>query len=228
MKQREPFPDTIKATSFFHLINYGTPMNRILILFAHPRYEQSRINRALIDGIENPGGVTFHDLYEEYPDFNVDIERERTVLLAHDIIIWHYPFYMYGAPALLKQWMDVVLEYGWARGSKGNALRGKTVCNVLTVGGTRQVYARGALHRHTIREFLVPFEQSVDLCKMQHLPPFVVHGTYMLTDQQLREYAALYSRLLTRLVEGSFDTKSVNRFEYINDWLADIEQVTKP
>ena len=203
-------------------------MNRVLILFAHPRYEQSKINRALLAGIGNLAGVTVHDLYEEYPDFNVDIERERAIVLAHDIMVLHYPFYMYGAPALVKQWMDVVLEYGWARGSKGNALRGKIACCALTVGGTRQVYAHGALHRHTIREFLLPFEQATDLCKMQHLPPFVVHGTYLLTAQQCDECAARYARLLTRLVEGSFEADAVNRYEYSNDWLADIEQGAKP
>lgn len=203
-------------------------MNRVLILFAHPRFENSKANRALLAAVKDAPGVTLHDLYEEYPDFNVDVERERALLQNHEMLIWHYPFYMYSAPALLKQWMDLVLEYGWARGSEGNALKGKTVCNVLTVGGTRQVYARDALHRHTIREFLAPFEQSANLCKMSCLPPLVVHGTYLLTDAQLLEYGKLYRILLNRLVRGDVDFESVQRFEYINDWLARKEQGAKP
>lgn len=194
-------------------------MNRVLILFAHPRFEQSKTNRAILDGVDKIAGVTFHDLYEEYPDFNVNVERERALLSEHSIILWHHPFYMYGAPALIKQWLDVVLEYGWARGSKGNAMRGKTACNVLTVGGTRQVYAHGALHRFTIREFLLPFQQSADLCKMKYLPPFVVHGTHLLTDTQHRQYAARYFGMLSTLVAGTYDLEEVNRFEYFNDWL---------
>lgn len=196
-------------------------MNKVLILFAHPQFEKSKINRALISGIANVKGVTINDLYEEYPDFAINIDREKRLLAEHNLFIWHFPLYMYSAPALLKQWMDTVLEYGWARGSRGNALKGKTACAALTVGGTRQVYAPGALHRHTIREFLVPFEQSADLCKMHYLPPFVVHGTYLLSDQDCLEYAALYAELLARLVEGSFETDAVNRFEYLNDWLAE-------
>jgi glutathione-regulated potassium-efflux system ancillary protein KefG len=115
--------------------------------------------------------------------------------------------------------MDVVLEYGWARGSKGNALKGKTAGNVLTVGGTRQVYARGALHRFTIREFLVPFEQSADLCKMKYLPPFVVHGTHLLTGEQHRQYAARYFDMLSVLIAGDYDLDDLHRYEYFNDWL---------
>lgn len=194
-------------------------MNRVLILFAHPRFEQSKTNRALLAGIDKIADVTLHDLYEEYPDFNINVDRERALLQDHSIVLWHHPFYMYSAPALLKQWMDVVLEYGWARGSKGNAMKGKTACNVLTVGGTRQVYAHGALHRYTIREFLVPFEQSADLCKMKYLPPFVVHGTHLLTDKQHHQYAAEYFVMLSRLIAGDYDPEEIHRFEYFNDWL---------
>ncbi len=194
-------------------------MNNVLILFAHPRFEQSKTNRALLEGASHTAGVTLHDLYEEYPDFNIDVDRERALLRDHDMILWHHPFYMYSAPALLKQWMDVVLEYGWARGSKGNAVKGKTAGNVITVGGTRQVYAAGALHRHTIREFLLPFEQSADLCKMNYLPPFVVHGTHLLTDHDYRRYAALYAEMLTKLINGAYNPEALNRFEYFNDWL---------
>ncbi len=201
-------------------------MNKVLVLFAHPRFEKSKTNRALLAGIDKIEGVTLHDLYEEYPDFNIDIEREQALLLEHQIMVWHFPFYMYSAPALLKQWMDVVLEYGWARGSKGNALSGKTACAALTAGGNRQVYAQGALHRFTIREFLVPFEQSAELCKMSYLPPFVVHGTHGLTALELAEQSALYHNLLARLVRGQCHPESLLPYDYINDWLSATEGQT--
>ena len=200
-------------------------MNKVLILFAHPRFEKSRTNRALLAGVDQQEGVTLHDLYEQYPDFNVDVEREKELLSNHDVIIWHFPFYMYSAPAMLKQWMDVVLEYGWAHGSKGNALKGKVVSVALTAGGTRQVYASGGHNRFTIREFLVPFEQTALLCKMIYLPPFAVHGTHLLTDAQLAGQAAHYHQLLARLVAGGFSVEDIGRHDYLNDWLlADIGQ----
>ncbi|PKN06071.1 MAG: NAD(P)H oxidoreductase [Deltaproteobacteria bacterium HGW-Deltaproteobacteria-7] len=194
-------------------------MNKVLILFAHPRLEKSKTNQALLSGIAKIDGVTFNDLYEQYPDFNIDVDREKELLLANDVIIWHYPLYMYSAPAMLRQWTDLVLEYGWAHGGQGNALKDKIVFNVLTAGGARESYAAGQHNRFTIREFLVPFEQTAALCKMIYLPPFAVHGTHMLTRQQLAEQVALYHELLRRLISGEFSIESIRGYDYLNDWL---------
>ena len=196
-------------------------MNKVLILFAHPRFEKSKTNCALLAGADKIDGVTLHDLYEQYPDFNIDVDREKELLTRHDIIVWHFPFYMYGAPAMLQQWMDLVLEYDWAHGVRGNALKDKMVFCALSTGGARASYAANQLNRFTIREFLVPFEQTATLCKLIHLPPFVVHGTHLLSDQQLAMHAALYQRLLAQMVAGAFSVEDVLRHEYLNDWLAE-------
>jgi len=55
-------------------------MNKILILFAHPRFEKSKTNCALLKKIGRLEGVTLNDLYEQYPDFNIDIDREKELL----------------------------------------------------------------------------------------------------------------------------------------------------
>jgi glutathione-regulated potassium-efflux system ancillary protein KefG len=193
--------------------------SHILILFAHPRFEMSRINRALLKEIRRLPGVTLHDLYENYPDFNIDIEREKQLLGAHRIIIWHHPFYMYGAPALLKQWIDLVLEYGWAHGRGGDFLKDKIIFNTLTSGGTREVYSPEGYNRFTVREFLVPFEQTATLCKMTYLPPFAVQGTHLLTESQLAYHASLYRTLLEKLSRGDFRIDAIRRFPFLNDWL---------
>ncbi|MDH4069676.1 MAG: NAD(P)H-dependent oxidoreductase, partial [Ignavibacteria bacterium] len=84
-------------------------MTKILILFAHPRLEKSHVNAALLEAIPDRPDILLHDLYEEYPDFNIDIAREKQLLTDHEIIVWHHPFYWYNAPPLLKQWIDMVL-----------------------------------------------------------------------------------------------------------------------
>ena len=48
-------------------------MAQVLILFAHPALEKSRVNRALVAAVQGLEGVTFNDLYEAYPDFDVDV-----------------------------------------------------------------------------------------------------------------------------------------------------------
>ncbi|MCK7529144.1 MAG: NAD(P)H-dependent oxidoreductase [Ignavibacteriales bacterium] len=86
-----------------------------------------RVNKRLIRDVKSINNITLNDLYEEYYDFNIDVEREKKLLVEHDIIIFHHPFFWYSTPALLKQWEDLVLEHGWAYGSKGTALGWKKV-----------------------------------------------------------------------------------------------------
>jgi glutathione-regulated potassium-efflux system ancillary protein KefG len=174
----------------------------------------------LLKDIGRVEGVTLHDLYEEYANFNVDAESERGFLLDHQVIIWQHPFYNYGPPALMKQWVDMVLEYGWAHG-RGDYLKEKTVLHVLTTGGTRNIYASGG-HGATLREFLAPFERTARLCGMIYLPPFVMHGTYLLGDKEMETYRQSYHSLLARLKNGWYDPEIVGQYEYINDWLDSI------
>jgi glutathione-regulated potassium-efflux system ancillary protein KefG len=203
-------------------------MNKILILFAHPRFEKSKTNRALLTNIGRIEGVALNDLYEQYPDFNIDVDREKELLLTHQIIIWHHPFYMYSAPALLKQWIDLVLEYGWAHGKNGDNLKNKIIFNAITSGGTREVYAVNAHNRFTIREFLLPFEQTATLCKMVYLPPFAVQGTYRLTAEDLKSHVTMYQTLLEKLTKGDFDVEALKKVEFLNDWLLMEMEASKP
>jgi glutathione-regulated potassium-efflux system ancillary protein KefG len=207
--------------------NYSHP-RRVLILFAHPRYEKSRVNRALLSNLPASDDITLHDLYELYPDYNIDVEAEKELLLAHDILIWHHPFYMYGAPAILKQWLDLVLEYGWAHGAGGDFLKDKTAFNVISTGGTREAYGSDGFNRLTIREFLCPFEQTARLCKMTYLPPFAVQGTYRLTDEELARHAGDYVFLLGRLAAGAYDREEMERFDFLNDWIEDRQRIQTP
>ena len=81
---------------------------KILVLFAHPAFHKSKVNKVLVDGLDKIGHVTFHDLYEEYPESDIDVKREQKLLKQHDVIILHFPFFWYSTPAILKEWQDLV------------------------------------------------------------------------------------------------------------------------
>ena len=198
-------------------------MKNILILFAHPRYEKSRANKALISALHGQDGITVHDLYELYPDFNVDTAREQELLLAHQIIVWHYPMFLYGAPAMVKQWMDLVLEHGWAHGLGSYNLEDKQVFATITSGGSRESYSHSGFNRHTMPELLYPLKQAAHLCRMTWLPPFVVQRTYRLTDSMLADYGNLYRQVLLKLSQSP-PPESVMRYDFLNDWMADVQQ----
>jgi glutathione-regulated potassium-efflux system ancillary protein KefG len=199
-------------------------MRRVLILFAHPRFEKSRVNRSLLSALPLSEAITLHDLYERYPDHNIDVEAEKQLLAAHDVLIWHHPFYTFSAPAILKQWMDLVLEYGWAHGEGGNALKDKTAFNVVTTGGSRESYGPDGFNRFTLHEFLRPFEQTACLCKMIYLPPFAVQGTYRLSDGEMLRHAGDYAFLLQLLSDSPLRKEEVTQFDLLNDWLADLQK----
>lgn len=191
-------------------------MKKILILFAHPAFHKSRINKKLIHNIEDLNGVTINNLYENYPDFFINVKKEQKLLLEHDVIVWHHPFYWYSAPSIIKEWMDLVLEHGFAYGKDGVALRGKKAISVISTGGKKEVYCKEGQNHYTINQFLVPFHQAANLCGMEYLPPFVIHGSHTITEAGILESAEKYKKLLIRLSESDFSEKELTLTEYIN------------
>jgi glutathione-regulated potassium-efflux system ancillary protein KefG len=191
-------------------------MARVLILFAHPALEKSRVHRRLLRELDDLPGVTLHDLYEEYPAFDIDVPREQALLLAHDLIVLQHPFFWYSAPPLVKQWEDLVLEHGWAYGSAGNALRGKRLLSVITSGGGASAYQHQGYNRFTIRELLAPIEQTAVLCKMEYLPPYVIHGTHRMAEPEIAREAARYRQLLAALRDDRIDLAAARGHELLH------------
>ena len=86
-------------------------MRKVLINFAHPARKRSKINSALRAALEGLDDVTINDLYANYPDFLIDVEREQSLCEDHDVIIFQHPFYWYSTPAIMKEWLDLVLQH---------------------------------------------------------------------------------------------------------------------
>jgi glutathione-regulated potassium-efflux system ancillary protein KefG len=197
--------------------------NRILILFAHPALEKSRINHWLIKAVRDIDSVTIRDLYEHYPNFHIDVKVEQELLLAHDIIVFQHPFYWYSSPAILKEWQDLVLEHGFAYGHDGTFLRGKKILSAITTGGSKQAYCRQGHNYFTVRELLAPFEQTAHLCGMDYLPPFVIHNTHQLQDsEQVSKYADLYRRAIVLLCNNQIEWEQLPQHAYLNHYLESV------
>ena len=91
---------------------------KVLYLVFHPDLTSSKVNREWKTQIDESGVVNVsRDMYSEYPDFNIDVEKEQKLLLEHDRIVIQFPFYWYSCTPLLKKWLDVVLTYNFAYGS---------------------------------------------------------------------------------------------------------------
>lgn len=192
-------------------------MNKILIVFAHPAFGRSKINAALRKIAEDLEGVTFHDLYASYPEFLIDIVREKELCMTHDVIIFQHPFYWYSTPAIMKEWLDLVLQHGWAYGSDGNALQGKTFLQAITAGGDDSTYKRGGRNKFTIAELTSPFRAMANLCQMKWLPPFAVLGIHRgLSSEKIKNHVEDYRRAIIALRDGTLDRVKVQTYEYLN------------
>jgi putative NADPH-quinone reductase len=166
------------------------------VLFAHPAYRASRINRALASAVRDLPGVRFRDLLESYPDFFIDVAREQELLRGARLLVLQHPMYWYGAPAIFKQWIDEVLTRGFAYGSGGTALHGKDLLQVVSTGAPAEDYRREGVHRYALAELLRPFEQVARFCGMSYLRPLVVQGAHLMSREDIETHAGRYRRFL--------------------------------
>jgi glutathione-regulated potassium-efflux system ancillary protein KefG len=193
---------------------------RVLVILAHPVLERSRVNRRLAEAAAGVQGVTLHDLYESYPTLAINVRYEQKLLLEHDAVVFQHPFYWYSAPAIVKEWQDLVLEYGWAYGRGGDKLKGKLTLNAISTGGPVFAYRKDGYNRFTMRELLAPFDQTAHLCGMKFLAPFVVHGSLRVeTDEHMAEHKAAYKRLLEALRDDTLDVERAMKVEKLSDEL---------
>ncbi|MGH8808899.1 MAG: NAD(P)H-dependent oxidoreductase [Noviherbaspirillum sp.] len=173
-----------------------TASPRILLLYAHPAHQQSRVNRRLCEAARTVANVRVHDLYDSYPDFYIDVQREQELAAACDLLVFQHPIQWYGMPSLLKEWVDVVLEHGWAYGPEGSALQGKDFWLVATAGGPAASLSVSDDQQQTSSAFLPPFEQTALFCGMRWLPPLILYQARQVDDVVIDGYVEEYRQRL--------------------------------
>jgi glutathione-regulated potassium-efflux system ancillary protein KefG len=194
-------------------------MNKILVILAHPALHKSKIHRELSEAAKSVQGVTFNDLYDNYPDFYINIKYEQKLLLEHDIVVWQHPLYWYSCPSLMKEWIDTVLEHNFAYGKSGTSLKGKMLMSAISTGGSSTAYSTAGSSPYTLRQYLAPFHQTARLCRMEYLPPFVVHGSHQLKTNDIAKYSGQYREVLEKLRDNGLTPEERNFATYMNDIL---------
>lgn len=176
----------------------------ILVLAAHPDLRHSRVNRRLMHVASalspEPSAearVVVRDLYALYPDHVIDVPAEQALAAEADLIIWQHPVHWYSMPPLMKLWLDEVLTLGWAYGPGGTRLHGKDLWLVASTGGPADAYRPQGYNRYFFDAFLPPYEQTAALCGMRFLPPLLLHGAHVASEQALAEHVHVYQNRLT-------------------------------
>ncbi|MES0823912.1 NAD(P)H-dependent oxidoreductase [Ruegeria sp. SCP11] len=178
---------------------------KTLVLTAHPNLGKSRINRAWFDALSDAETVTTRDLTAIGGEtFQFDVQAEHELLLAHDRIVFQFPFYWYSAPPVLKAWMDQVLTYGFAYGPGGDKLAGREFLLLVSTGGPADSYHAGGYNNFSMAEFLKPYQQTALLAGMTYLRPYVAHGMAVATEAQIE---ASIPDMLAHLTDPELDPK---------------------
>ena len=172
-----------------------------LVVFAHPQTHLSRFNRPLAEAARAVPGVTVHDLYNAYPDFYIDVRAEQARLAAVDIVVFLHPIQWYSMPALLKEWVDMVLLPGWVYGEHGHALDGKTYWLVATTGSPAEAYQAGGAQGRPFDDYLHAFRQTARLCRMHWAPPLILHGAHQSDAAALEAHLQAFLARLGQLLE---------------------------
>jgi putative NADPH-quinone reductase len=193
---------------------------KILLYMAHPRLDRSEINRPMFELAQRMEGITCVDLYADYPQLCIDVDKEQSRLLAHDVIILQHPLFWYSSPAILKEWQDQVLEYGFAYGHDSHALEGKYVFNAVSCGAMEEAYQPKGANGADIRTLLIPFEKSFDLCRMHYLAPFGLFSSGRAREMGSdKRHLQQWQNLLTSLRDETLDLTAAKSARSLNQIL---------
>ena len=164
--------------------------------------ETSSINKRWMEELNKfPEKYTVHELYKAYPDEILDIEKEQELIESYDKIIFQFPFYWFSSPPLLKKWLDEVLLYGWAYGSKsGFKVGGKKITLAISTGIDDEGFSASGKYKYTMKELLRPFELSFEYIKADYREPFIYYGLEQNPSQEWIERSVpLYLDFIDKL-----------------------------
>lgn len=161
-------------------------------------------------------GITFVDLYAEYPRFDIDVAAEQQRLLDHDVILLQFPVFWYSAPSILKEWEDLVLEHGFAYGKGGDKLAGKHMMLAVTGASPQAAYTRDGYEHYPLRTLLTPLEQTASLCSMRFSAPYVLYASLQAAESGYNlPHIKGYRQLLEAIRDDRFDFAAAEKLDVI-------------
>jgi len=139
----------------------------------------------------------------EVNGFAQEIESELTKIEWCDLMIWQFPLWWFGLPAMLKGWVDRVFvmwrTYGGGRFYQSGVFRGKRALLSLTTGGPEDAYRKGAFNGD-MAGILRPIHRGMlQFVGFDVLAPHILYGPARLTEEQRKQLLATFSARLQRI-----------------------------
>lgn len=177
-----------------------------LVILAHPNFDKSFANKTIMEELNNSNiDIEIRNIHKLYPDYRIDVKAEQEALLRHNSIVFQYPFYWYSMPAILKHWFDVVFEYQFAYGSKGDKLKGKNLVPSFTVGSSQSSYTALGFQHFRVDEFCKHLEQTAYHTQMNYVDPIYSYSNSLAAgynEEEIKVNAKLHGQnLIQKLSE---------------------------
>ncbi len=166
-----------------------------LVIVAHPDFDNSGTQNFLRASSAHLPQVQYHVLDQLYPDYQVDVARERQLLQAADQIIFQFPLYWYSAPASLKAWLDQVLQT--AQEERLPDYQGKALGLVVSTGVAAAQFTAGRSEQFTLSEILRPYQALAHKLHLTYRAPLIISQFSHTNDLQKAQLLVQYQQYLT-------------------------------
>ena len=136
--------------------------------------------------------------------FSTDIKTEMEKLEWCDTLIFNFPLWWFGLPAILKGWVDrafaMGLVYGAGKGVYDNGTyKNKTAFLTLTIGGPEVAYGNNGKNGN-LETILYPIEHGMlYFAGMTVLPAFICFSPARITDEERMQQLQLYKSYLKNI-----------------------------
>ena len=135
--------------------------------------------------------------------FAQEIETEIAKVEAADLMIWQFPLWWFGLPAILKGWVDRVFAMGRTYGGghiyETGRFSGKRALQSLTTGGPEAAYRPDGFNGD-LDAILKPIQRGMlNFTGFSVLAPQVTYGPVRVSDTQRATWLAAWDRRLSTI-----------------------------
>jgi NAD(P)H dehydrogenase (quinone) len=143
---------------------------------------------------------------QEHDGFAADLAREQARFSGASLLIFTFPIWWGGPPAILKGWFDRVLACGFAyvdgRRFETGFFQGVACLAGVTTGGTAERFSRTGVYGE-IGTVLWPVQRCVfDYLGLRQLPLFVAYATPRVDAEQRRKYLDAWRDRVAEAADG--------------------------
>jgi NAD(P)H dehydrogenase (quinone) len=132
-----------------------------------------------------------------------DVRAEQTRVAAADLVLFHFPVWWFGMPAMLKGWVDRVFSRGFAysagRKYERGHFHGKRAMLCITIGTASTLYEPDGIDGNLLHVLWPIHNGILAYTGFTVLPPFVAWMPGRVDAGERASYLAAYAQRLATL-----------------------------